>query len=79
VGVLKTRETYRQKGNFDRAITDFDEAVRLDPKSAFAVGSRGQAYRQKGQYDRAISDLDEAIRIDRTIAWPIADAARPTG
>ena len=47
----------------DRAIKDYDEAIRLDPKAERAYNARGVAYFKKGDYDRAIKDLDEAIRL----------------
>ena len=51
------------KGQFDRAIADFDEAIRLNP-SADAFYNRGNAYAELGQYDRAIADFDKAIRLN---------------
>ena len=56
---------YRDKGDNDRAIADYNEAIRLDPKDATAYNNRG--YRlsaNKGDNDRAIADYDEAIRLD---------------
>jgi len=35
---------YSKKGDTDRAIADYTEAVRLDPKYADAYGNRGNAY-----------------------------------
>ena len=55
---------YRDKGDTDRAIADFNEAIRLDPKNAIAYTNRGLAYGDKGDTDRAIADLTEAIRLD---------------
>src|SRR5882757_8265486 len=49
---------YYGKGNYDRAIEDYGEAIRLDPKYATAYNNRGQSYNRKGEHDRAISDLD---------------------
>jgi tetratricopeptide (TPR) repeat protein len=49
---------------FDLAIADCTEALRLDPKLACAWDNRGSAYVLKKQYDRALADLTEAIRID---------------
>jgi tetratricopeptide (TPR) repeat protein len=37
---------YSDKGNLDHAIADFDKAIMLDPKNAFAYVSLGNAYRQ---------------------------------
>lgn len=56
---------YREKGDYDRAIADFDEAIRLDPKYAHAYENRAKAYASKGDYDRANTDRNEAIRLDR--------------
>ena len=52
------------KGDTDRAIADYTEAIRLDPKLANAYNNRGTAYRDKGDTDRAIADFTEAIRLD---------------
>lgn len=51
-------------GAYDRAIANFSEAIRLDPRNALAFSNRGAAYANKGDNDRAIADYSEAIRID---------------
>jgi tetratricopeptide (TPR) repeat protein len=48
----------------DRNITDYNEAIRLDPNKAVAFGNRCAAYFNKGDADRAIADCNEAIRLD---------------
>ena len=48
------------KGDLERAIADFDQAVRLDPKSAAAFNDRGTSYGMRGDNDRAIADFDAA-------------------
>ena len=55
---------YGQKGNYDRAIADYNEAIRLDPNFAKLYNNRGVAYAYKRDYDRAITDFNEAIRLD---------------
>ncbi|HZR86409.1 MAG TPA: tetratricopeptide repeat protein [Bradyrhizobium sp.] len=55
---------YQAKGDQDRAIDDYNEAIRLNPKFANAFGGRGNAYQAKGDYDRAITDYTEAIRLE---------------
>jgi tetratricopeptide (TPR) repeat protein len=48
----------------DRALTEFNEAIKLDPKFAAAYLGRGMVYARKSDYDRAITDYNEAIRLD---------------
>jgi len=60
--------SYKSKGDFDRAIADLSEAIRLDPKYAEAYYLRGVTYRNKGDLDRAIADYSEAIRLDPKLA-----------
>ena len=55
---------YSRKGEFDRSIRDYDEAIRLNPGFASAFYNRGNAFGNKGQIDRAIQDFDEAIRLN---------------
>ena len=55
---------WRYKGDFDRAIADYDQAIGFDPKDALAYFNRGYAWRAKGDNDRAIADYTEAIRLD---------------
>jgi tetratricopeptide (TPR) repeat protein len=55
---------YRRLGSIDRAIADYDEAVRLNPRAADAFNNRGNAFRSREQHDRAMRDYDEAIRLN---------------
>lgn len=58
--------SYHEKGNYDKAIKDYDEAIRLtdeDDSAALREG-RGDAYYRKGDYDKAIEDYNQAIWID---------------
>jgi len=59
---------YMTKGDFDRAIQDYDQAIWLDPNNALAFNNRGFAYGSKGDFDRAIRDYDEAIRLSPNAA-----------
>jgi tetratricopeptide (TPR) repeat protein len=54
---------YRLKGDHDRAIADYAQAIRLNAKFAAAYNNRGVAYDHKGDYDRAIADYDQAIKL----------------
>jgi tetratricopeptide (TPR) repeat protein len=53
-----------QRGDYDRAIADFTQVIRLDPNDAWAYNSRGTAYHQKGDSDRALADFTQAIRLN---------------
>ena len=68
---LDTRgDVFVDKGEFDRAIEDYDAALRLNPKLSLALRDRGAAYYFKRDYRRAIDDEGAAIAID-----PMSDRA----
>jgi tetratricopeptide (TPR) repeat protein len=52
------------KKDFARAIVDFDESLRLNPKNSVALINRGAAWLLRGETDKAIADLDVAISLD---------------
>ena len=55
---------WRDKGEYDNAIADYNAAIQLDPKDAVAYSNRGVAWGIKKEYDKAIADFSEAIRLD---------------
>ena len=55
---------YHHKGDYDRALADHTEAIKLDPKLADAYNNRGVTFRTKDEYARAITDYNEAIRLN---------------
>ncbi len=67
-----------EKRDHDRAIVEYNEAVRVDPKNANAYYNRAISWGNKRDYDRAIADYGEAIRLNpqyakaynnRGLAW----------
>ena len=42
---------YFNKGDYNGAARDYDEAVRLNPKNSVAFYNRGNVYNRLGQYD----------------------------
>lgn len=54
---------WAQKQDFDKAIRDFDEAIRLQSDSSWAFSNRGKAWASRKGYDIAIQDFGEAIRL----------------
>ena len=60
--------SYLEKGQWDKAIAEYNEAIELDPKYVEAYFNRGNAYDEKGQYKQAISDFTKAIEINPRFA-----------
>jgi lipoprotein NlpI len=52
-----------EKGKYDRAIADFNTALRLNPQLAEAYNNRAGTWRSKGEYDRAIADFNAALQL----------------
>jgi hypothetical protein len=48
---------WREKGDFDRALTDLDKTLALDPKYVDAYDVRGWTWYRKREYDKAIAHL----------------------
>jgi tetratricopeptide (TPR) repeat protein len=58
----KTRGlAYFRNGETDRAIEDYSEALRLDPKATETYYSRGRALLDKNAYTQAIQDFNQAL------------------
>ena len=55
---------YHAKGDYDRAINDYTQAIALDPNYAVAYNNRGLAYTSNDNNDRAINDYTQAIMLD---------------
>ncbi|MEZ5773700.1 MAG: tetratricopeptide repeat protein [Hyphomicrobiaceae bacterium] len=60
---------YNEKAQYDDAIRDCSEAIRLDANLLKAWQSRCYAYGRKGDHDQAIIDCAQAIRIDPRSVW----------
>ena len=57
-------DAYIELGEYQRAIEDYDKALRLDPRDVEVYSNRGLVYEQLGEHQRAIQDYGEAIRLD---------------
>lgn len=59
---------FYQKEDYDHAISEYTEAIQLEPNNDFVNASvyyyRGLAYRYKKEYDKAISDFNRVILLD---------------
>jgi lipoprotein NlpI len=65
---------WSDKGDYDRAIADHTNALKLDAGVRNANYYRGTAWSNKGEVDRAIADFDAAIKINA--ADPVVYHAR---
>lgn len=54
----------REKGEDERAIGDFGQAIAAKPGYAEAYNDRGISWQRGGDAQRAMADFDEAIRLD---------------
>jgi tetratricopeptide (TPR) repeat protein len=64
---------YYNKKDYDGAIADYNQAIKLDPNQALtyhvlAFANRARIYFDKKDYDRAIADYNEAIKLDPKLA-----------
>jgi len=55
---------YFNKHDWDKAIADYTQAIRLDPNDDEKYNDRGAAYYNKGDFDSAIADFESALRIN---------------
>lgn len=51
---------YDDKGEYDRAIADYNKAIEINPRDDKAYNNRGSAYYYKGEYNRAWEDVHKA-------------------
>ena len=63
------RVSYRDRGDFEKALADSNEAIRLNPNDASTYGSRAVTYRAMGQLDKVLADMNESMRLDPEELW----------
>src|SRR5262249_45106229 len=56
-------EPHFTKGDYDKALADCSEAIRLNPQEANSYERRGACYFRKQEFDKAVADFTEAIRL----------------
>ena len=66
---------WRAKGDYARAIADYDASIKFDPKAVFSYQNRGVSRQALGDLDGALADINEAIRLDPALASPLTSRA----
>lgn len=54
---------YYQKGDLEKAIADYSEAIRLDAGNGEALNNRAWTYYRTGRQEKALADADIAVRL----------------
>jgi len=74
-GIKNKAIAYNNRGNvyqyleqYDKAISDYNKAIELNPNYAKAYNNRGVAYDDLKQYDKAISDYTKALELNPNYA-----------
>lgn len=55
---------HERRDMIDRAIADYDGALRLDPSLADVHNTRGELWRRKGDLPKAVADFSAAIKLN---------------
>ncbi len=62
-------KSYSALRDYDAALADFNEALRIAPDRATTREARGKTYTARGEYDRAIEDFTAAILAGGDLAF----------
>jgi tetratricopeptide (TPR) repeat protein len=61
---LNRAAAHFERNDLQRALTDYDESIRLDARVSMAFVERGVVHMRLRDYDSARADYDEAVRLD---------------
>ncbi len=79
LGLTLRGETLRYMGEYDRALSDFNQAVRIEPDFAPALTGRGLTFERTGDLERAKSEFRTALSISENSGrGDISKSARET-
>jgi len=57
--------------DLSKALSDCNDAVRLEPKEARALDTRGLVRLRMGDFDKSITDYDAALSLQPRLAWSL--------
>jgi serine/threonine-protein kinase len=58
-------EAHYMKKNFDAALSDVQEALRIEPSNNYFILALGDAYRMKGEFQEAITAYNKALPVSQ--------------
>ena len=74
--MLRTRaQIYMNLGELDRALSDIDETIRLQPEFHWNYQIRAQLHDKRGEFGRAIADYSEVIERNPELAVALNNRA----
>jgi len=59
---------YDRIGDYDQAIAEYNQAIKIDPYTLEAYFNRGVIYEIQGDYDGALADYNQALQINPNYA-----------
>src|SRR5262249_22156074 len=59
----KRGETWQRKGELERAMGDYSEAIRLDPRQALAYRHRAELWQRQGNLTAARADAEQSVKL----------------
>jgi len=63
VALLNKGMVFQKEGQYDRSITYFNKAIKINPRYAGAYLNRGVTYAGKAHFDKACSDFKRACKL----------------
>jgi tetratricopeptide (TPR) repeat protein len=67
-------DQYYQKGEIEKAVSEFQSAISLDPENVNVQNSLGVCHGVSGALDEALSCFETAIRLDPSEVMPVYNA-----
>lgn len=73
--ILVDRAITRWGAGDERALADFDAALKIDPRSVYGLNARGRYLIATKDYDRALTDFDAIVGLSPGMAFAYAGRA----